>query len=283
MFKFLAKHLGMDKESVLTTKVETKKSNEVYTLEELLKVEQNENNSWWIAKSLQRNNKLQVPNWNGLPVVYLKNGSNGANVYLVGTKHTAPRSVEIVKEVITKIRPDYVMVELRKVYYDQKIATKSITRLLNSTISSLRSFIYRIFEEKSACFLWIFGLFDGEEMRTAIKEGQKVGARIILGDEYTNEEIYQFHGVYYFNYSIEERINAIRDEFIDMETLCLQEHDFWKKYYTIAFSNFNAQRERKMTNTLWQLKGNVVGVVGRLHLNGIQELWHKKTMEEWKK
>ena len=279
MSKFLAKHLGMNKESLLTTKVVRKKANEVYTLEELQKVEQNENNSRWIAKNLQGNNKLQVPSWNGLPVVYLKNESNGAKVYLVGTKHTAPRSVEIVKDVITKIRPDYVMVELRKVYYDQKIATKTITRLFNSTIFSLRSLIYRIFGEKSTYFLWIFGLFEGEEMIMAIKKGQKVEARIVLGDEYTDNEFFnQYDEGDYPILSIEERIEAIRHNFIDME-IERQEHDDWMKDHPIA-STFDARHERMMTNTLWQLKGKVVGVVGWAHLIGIQELWHKKTIEE---
>ena len=40
MFKFLAKLLSLNKKSLLTTKVVTKKANEVYILEELQKVEQ---------------------------------------------------------------------------------------------------------------------------------------------------------------------------------------------------------------------------------------------------
>ena len=54
----------------------------------------------------------------------------------------------------------------------------------------------------------------------AIKEGQKVGARIVLGNEYTNEEGDQFDGFYHLNSTIEERIEVIRHGFIDIETLC---------------------------------------------------------------
>ena len=81
-------------------------------------MEEYENNSWWIAKSLQRNNKVQVPSWNDLPMVYLKNETNEAKVYLVGTRHSAPKNVEIVNDVITTIRSNYIMVEQRKVIYD---------------------------------------------------------------------------------------------------------------------------------------------------------------------
>ena len=115
MFKFLVKRLGMNKKCLPMTNVVTKIANEVNTLKELQKVEQNERNSWWIAKSLQRNNQVQVPNSNGLSVVHLKNETNGAKVNLAGTNHTSPKNVEIVRDVIPTTRPNYVMVELRKV------------------------------------------------------------------------------------------------------------------------------------------------------------------------
>ena len=51
----------------------------------------------------------------------------------------------------------------------------------------------------------------------------------------------------------------------------------------IEFSFFNGLREKKMTNLLWHLKEKVVGVVESFHLIGIQELWHKKIIEEKKK
>ena len=108
-------------------------------------MEQNDNNSRWIAKNLQRNNKLQVPSWNGLPLVYLKNETNGAKVYLLETKHTTAKSVKNVRDVITTIRLDYVMVELSKVDYDQENVAKTITCLLDSTIFLLRSPIFASF------------------------------------------------------------------------------------------------------------------------------------------
>ena len=111
MFKFLVKRLGMNKKCLLMTNVVTKIANEVNTLKELQKVEQNERNSWWIARSLQRNNQVQVPNSNGLSVVHLKNETNGAKVNLVGTNHTTPKNVEIVRDAIPTTRPNYVLVE----------------------------------------------------------------------------------------------------------------------------------------------------------------------------
>ena len=59
----------------------------------------------------------------------------------------------------------------------------------------------------------------------AIKEGQKVATRIVLGYEYTNEEGDQCDRFYHLNPTIEERIEIIRHGFIDMETLCQDRDD----------------------------------------------------------
>ena len=86
-------------------------------------------------------------------------------------------------------------------------------------------------------------------MIMAIKEGQKVGVRIVLGDEYIDNECFnQYDGGDYLSLSIEERIEAVRHDFIDMKTEC-REHDDWKKDHLVAFA-YNARHEKKMTNAL---------------------------------
>ena len=57
------------------------------------------------------------------------------------------------RNVITTIRPDYIMIELYKVKYDQKNVAKIITCLHNLTISLLRSLIFHTFCEKSVDLL----------------------------------------------------------------------------------------------------------------------------------
>lgn len=83
--------------------------------------------------------------------LFLKNEMNRVEVHLVGTKHPVifDKCVVIVKDVIKAIRPDYIMVEMRKVVYDKKHAQKTIIDLILDSILDLdESLIYHYLQGK---------------------------------------------------------------------------------------------------------------------------------------
>jgi hypothetical protein len=86
--------------------ISSRHANEVYTLKELQKVEEKEENNWWKEKDLQRNKPkpLYILNKDD-PVVYLKNNTNQAEVYLIGSNHVSPESLKLIRNVIRKLRP----------------------------------------------------------------------------------------------------------------------------------------------------------------------------------
>jgi hypothetical protein len=104
--------IGLFIESKKIQDISSRHANEVYTLKELQKVEEKEENNWWKEKDLQRNKPkpLYILNKDD-PVVYLKNNTNQAEVYLIGSDHVSPESLKLIRDVIRKLRPDYVMVE----------------------------------------------------------------------------------------------------------------------------------------------------------------------------
>lgn len=119
---------------------------------------------------------------------------NGSKVYLVGTAHFSPESVEDVRRTIREKRPGVVLLELcndRKVilqYSQEDILREARTM----TFAKMRAFIRRdgvvpgivqsIFLKFSAELTQQLGVAPGGEFRAGYEEAKKIGADIYLGD-----------------------------------------------------------------------------------------------------
>lgn len=262
---------------------------EAYTLQELQELEENEGRAWRMNINQEKDDLVQA-NWDGCNILHLKNETNGAEIYLIGTIHTSQKSKALVKKMIRAIRPNYVMVEMRRVHHDWYFNT--------TNLSSYSAYIYRViykllFENiqgKLRAIFHVFGLY-GKEMKVAVEEGHKVGARIVLEDDYNAEDIETSNLRNSCRLDIRSRDMVymyIKNIYSDMES--------YAKYYTLNTHKvkvksiypedvqsknqlYMARRNQRWANSLWYLKGKVVGVVGWGHLNDIKKLWDEKSIE----
>lgn len=268
---------------------------EVYSPEELQKAEEE-------AKQAPDEAKTAPESKSSLSdgtVVYLKNEANGAELYLVGTSHISQQSVEEVRDVIQKVKPDYVMVELDRKRYNSMMRGRDnnnpfnfvqqmVQTLTNGNVGAVGKLMglglsgfYRLLATR--------GLQPGQEMRTAIEEGKKVGAKIVLGDQDIDvtmknfgEQMSMQDALQFFTRpmpsGIAQKMNSnadpsqmfeqMRDRKIVREFNEVMERD------APAFTRvLLTERNEAMTKALRNLKGKVVGVVGLAHLDGIEQLW----------
>ncbi|KAG0580899.1 hypothetical protein KC19_4G208900 [Ceratodon purpureus] len=243
-------------------------------------------------------------------VVYLKNEANGAELYLVGTSHVSQQSADEVRDVIRKVKPDYVMVELDRKRYNSMMQPQGgrdnpfaffqqmVQTLANGNIGAVGKLMglglsgfYRLLATQ--------GVQPGKEMKVAIEEGKKVGAKIVLGDQdiditmkHFGEQMSMSDALQFFsrpmpsniaqkmgaansrsqagNANPAEMFEQMRDRKIVRELNEVMERD------APAFTRvLLGERNEAMTKALRNLSGKVVGVVGLAHLDGIEQLWRE--------
>ena len=227
-----------------------------YTVKELQKLEENEKELLWMNKNQQNDTpSIVLATLDDFPILHLTNETNGAEIYLIGTCHTSQKSKNEVRKVIRAIRPNYVMVEMqRDDYYDEYyIETKTLLSTIYDIANAVYSLLFENMDGKIFTILNMFGLY-GKEMNVGIEEGEAVGARIVLEDDYTLDD----------HKEIERQLDLLFS---------------WNQADDFEVDYLLDRRNQRWTNSLWYLKGKVVGVIGSDHLPGIQELWNKKATE----
>jgi hypothetical protein len=309
--------IGLFIESKKIQDISSRHANEVYTLKELQKVEEKKENNWWKEKDLQRNKPkpLYILNKDD-PVVYLKNNTNQAEVYLIGSNHVSPESLKLIRNVIRKLRPDYVMVEntVKGYNFDIKF-TKWFNLHLKSMMESTpyidpntpsdkyfhdnKDWFRSRQRDQENLLLATFNGIDtiGQDMPLALKEGRKVGARIVLGDkpdglgwrkrrnlddaldtnEALNEAYCSIYG-YSDNMTLGECVHFMSKIGNSKEVNEIK--SAIKNLDPKLYKNLYSNREEVMFNSLRYLKGIVVGVVGRDHLDAISKLWEEANERE---
>ncbi|GBG71632.1 hypothetical protein CBR_g9048 [Chara braunii] len=237
-------------------------------------------------------------------VTYLKNWENGAEVYLVGTAHISQKSAEEVRDLVRRVQPDYVMVELdqkrfeklqRARAHDQSFFKDSLSLLTQGKTGILGKLIgvglmgfYRLLAKQ--------GLFPGEEFKAAIDEAKAVRAEIVLGDQDVEETLRRLEAGLTFSdvlsffrtpmpddlkqtvskvaeekgQSIEAMVEGLKTR--KMARKLVQE--MRKKAPHIAKVMID-ERNEVMVSKLRGLKGKIVAVVGLAHVDGMEASWHK--------
>jgi pheromone shutdown protein TraB len=131
----------------------------------------------------------------------LENRHTGATVHVLGTAHISALSVQQVRDLIQRVRPDTVVLELD----DERIQTVRERLLKNAPNqdTSLFSELLRVFTDPrrgslgSRMFevyfkliyrtLRMAGFLPGAEFAAAIEEAERMGAQIVLGDRNIHE------------------------------------------------------------------------------------------------
>lgn len=107
------------------------------------------------------------------------------NLYIIGTSHISPASVNEVESVLSKIRPEIIALELDKRRLPSLMSgKKSSIRLIDIKKVGLKGFLFNIigaYAEKRLGRLT--GISPGSEMKKAIEIARKLNSKIALIDQ----------------------------------------------------------------------------------------------------
>ena len=220
----------------------------------------------------------------------------GKRVHLVGTAHISARSVQEVTEVIDRVQPDTVCVELcaarlqslmhpdawREMDLFQVVRQKRATVLLANLI--LASFQRRLGEK--------LGVEPGAEMVAAVERAEAIGAELVLADREIQITLRRTWGQLRwwdkFKLAVQLPLSlvaapALSEE--DVEKLKTQDMlsqvmEEFARAFPRAKAALIDERDRYMAHKIRQAPGEtVVAVVGAGHLKGIVERIHEPTTD----
>jgi pheromone shutdown-related protein TraB len=221
------------------------------------------------------------------------------NIILVGTAHISKESVEEVKQVIEKHKPDVVAIELCKRRYDaltkkDKWENTPVTKLLKSNNAYLmlaQTFLSSIQRKLGK----EFGVEPGSEMIAAIDEAEKHGVKVALVDRdiaITLKRAWRMMGIrekFRLTWEFFKAMLGYDEE--ELEELDLNElmkqdviSALMEEFSEIAPSVSNVlihERDEYIAKKILDesKKGKVVAVVGAGHLKGIKEQLEKKYLK----
>ncbi|MCZ6553742.1 MAG: TraB/GumN family protein [SAR324 cluster bacterium] len=220
----------------------------------------------------------------------------GKRVHLVGTAHISARSVQEVTEVIDRVQPDTVCVELcaarlqslmhpdawREMDLFQVVRQKRATVLLANLI--LASFQRRLGEK--------LGVKPGAEMVAAVERAEAIGAELVLADREIQITLRRTWGQLRwwdkFKLAVQLPLSLVAAPALSEEDVeKLKTQDMLSQVmeeFARAFPRAKAvlidERDRYMAHKIRQAPGEtVVAVVGAGHLKGIVERIHEPTTD----
>lgn len=226
---------------------------------------------------------------------------NGKKILLVGTAHISKNSVDEVKEVIERERPDTVCVELCKSRYDaiydkDKYKNMDIVKIIKEkkTTIFLVNLVLSSYQKKMAKQL---GIKAGQEMTQGIESAKEIGAEVVLADRNIDVTFKRIIGNIGFwdkmklltqlIYSIfvtetitEEDIERLKSE--DMLDSALSE-------LTVAMPKLKTplvdERDKYLAQKIKEAPGEkIVAVLGAAHVPGImKEIYNYNDLAELSK
>ncbi|KAH7438242.1 hypothetical protein KP509_04G007000 [Ceratopteris richardii] len=232
------------------------------------------------------------------PALYLYNSSTRSELFLMGIDHVTTRSAEIVQNLIKDVRPNTVAVELceeraqRLITGEKEPAKRSLWDLLAIQGSLGQKFITHVIRNMHAD-LACTALKPGKELKVAIEQGKRVGAKIAYIDESFDvivqraAEDFTLKGLY--RYWVKNRelasqypnfFGALRYKDINHRAEAMLRPEALKETLEIGERFFPDlvravvhERNEHMVKKLREMKGSVVAIVGALHVRGMQKLW----------
>ena len=209
-------------------------------------------------------------------------------IIIVGTAHVSKKSTQLVEDTIIKEHPDTVAVELcssryKSIFEKDKWRNMDIIKVIKEkkVFLLLINIILSSFQKKIADK---FGIKPGQEMITAIKESEKINAKLVLADRDINTTLARFWRSMSFWDKIkmffqlifsfgdskeikEEDIEKMKKE--DMLQTILSE---LKKSHPILEKIIISERDAYLASKIQSASGNkIVAVVGAGHIPGIKK------------
>lgn len=229
----------------------------------------------------------------------LRNLKTGAEVYLVGTAHVSQKSAAEVRDMIKLVKPETVVMELCPTRLaklrDSNQSSPGFVQALFSSLGlpgGLQSKLVGAGLSGMYGVLRSFGLEPGAEFRAGIEEADRIGARIVCGDQdqrltaqriSENLKLSDIMGMMSSTSSLpldlQEQFKSFTASFEDrIESLKTREaaramSDTIRKVNPGVAAALIDERDEILAGSLLSMKGRVVGVVGLAHLDGIEKHW----------
>ncbi|XP_024370162.1 uncharacterized protein [Physcomitrium patens] len=288
-----------------------KEQDQVYTPEMIQEIEDKKKRL--LEEEFKKQNverkKAEAPNSKQAPsdgtVVYLRNEENGADLYLVGTSHVSQQSADEVRDVIRRVKPDYVLVELDRKRYNSMLQRQNgqnnpfafVQQMVETLTNNNIGAVGKVLGLGLSGFYWLlayWGLQPGQEFKVAIQEGKKAGAKIVLGDQDIDVTLKHFgeqtsvaEALQFFAQPMPSDIaqkmsgttprapRQMEFEQLRDRKLVRQLNEEMEKKAPALTNILLRERNESMTKALRNLSGKVVAVVGLAHLDGIEQLWRE--------
>ncbi len=200
------------------------------------------------------------------------------NITLIGTSHISPESVKEVKEAIQEINPDLVALELDRRRFEALLSKKRKTSWREIKQFGIKGFLFNMVGSYFESALGKrTGSMPGSEMKTAIFEAKKIGAKIALIDQDVIITLKKLSKV-----PFKEKFFIVFDSIFKPESYKNVKLDLKKvpdkkivekmindfKRYPNLYRVLIEERNKHMAKNLYKLKSEynkVVGVIGAGH------------------
>lgn len=238
------------------------------------------------------------------PALYLYNSSTRAELFLIGVDHVTTRSAELVKNLINDVKPSVIAVELceeraKNLLADygerKKLSLRDFLAIKGTLSQKFITFVIQNMYADLACT----GLKPGEEIRVAIERGKAIGANISYIDKNIDDIIeraaqgFVLVDVWRYWWKQKEIVSQYPNffralQYTDIEHCAeamlkpevLQEAvDIGERFFPGLVEAILHERNEHMVKNLREMKGSIVGVVGALHVKGMQKLWQQREAE----
>ncbi|KAL4531088.1 hypothetical protein Ndes2526B_g04753 [Nannochloris sp. 'desiccata'] len=253
----------------------------------------------WLLRPLSPNNLQLIPSHSLLLCFRRSTGDIENNTecvfYILGTAHVSRKSCDDAATLINLVKPELVLVELcneRQAILTLEKRTEQIP--LSAILTEIRTGRTSAFQ---GIYSWLLArvgndldISPGEEFRVAVKEAQKIGACVVLGDRPLSITLSRLWSAL----SLWEKcrllgtllwtgVNMLDSEEMRSEIEKLKDSDVLTEAIKEVGKDFPSllgplitERDQYMTYIMQELAGKatqVVAVVGAGHLEGIKKHW----------
>jgi pheromone shutdown protein TraB len=212
-------------------------------------------------------------------------GDSMKRITFVAVIHTDMDSIEQARSTVSSVRPEVVAVELDKDRFEQIMNQAEGTEIPQPTGNAVESLLHQIalLEQDLG---QIVGSGVGNEMKAAIEEGRKIGAKIALVDRPIKDTISALmkaplDEIYKLMEMIPQASEEIEDEgAIDLISMLKEDEtvdalmDQFETEFPSLFDVLVKQRDEYVANALLKIlndvQGQIVAVLGAGHIEGVK-------------
>lgn len=199
------------------------------------------------------------------------------HVILVGTGHVFQESVDLARNTILEVHPDYVALELdpdrlRALQSEGKEKPRVRDMLKIGIRLSILGGVLSYFQGKVGEET---GVFPGAEMLEAMKTAEGVGAQVVLVDRSVVTTLNRLISklslfdilkiIFYVLTSSKVELESVNEEVVNNLT------DELYNLSPAAYKVLIKERDRIMADNVWNLSGTIVVVTGAGHVKGVRE------------